>query len=142
MTNKNLAKIILNFKNCDEITIESKDIIELLIEDIKFSLGKMDEGLVEILCADTIVLKISETANKAYLPFEVTDNKEQTIFDRITAFDDIFSVDLIMADDKKHTIYTHWIGKSIYINYAQTSFIEKGDLYILIKENGDVSDYF
>ena len=82
---------------------------------------------------------LTRNANKQYKPFGFIKNKEY-IFDRITEWDDITSIDITYKDDTIDHITVTWTGNSDYNNDSQHSLLTpQGNLIIVI--GNSVEDY-
>ena len=122
---KDIKKIELVFENCDYVEIQPEDIACNSISKYKV--------------IDDMVIILTRNANKQYKPFGFIKNKEY-IFDRITEWDDITSIDITYKDDTIDHITVTWTGNSDYNNDSQHSLLTpQGNLIIVI--GNSVEDY-
>lgn len=141
------------FENCDVISIDGKYIGNFLVDDIFTSIQRVAcNSIEEITVTHTIAIEIHKDANKERYEFnqsQIEDFKQMT-FDRFTNYNDITAVEFTLEEvyenigkDYKYHYYVDWVGDSDYTNDAQVSYrSDLGHLYICIKKDGSLSDYF
>lgn len=91
-----------------------------------------DGNMVE---ARKLVIVLDKNANKEYNDGFSSD---QTVFDRITSFNDIVDFE-IQDDESEHIIFTNYEEDGIGNNKHQYTMVdENGNLHILITDNKDL----
>lgn len=148
-----LKNIEFIFENCEVINIDGKYIGDFLIDDITTSIMRTACNCIQKCdIAHTIAIEIHKDANKEHYILGQTHIAEfkQTVFDRLSACDDITSIEFTLEEwcngklkDTTYSYYVDWTGDSEYSNEAQVTYQSKaGHLYILIKDKARFDDYF
>lgn len=135
---KQVKSIALGLENLESISFTTKEIGRLYIGDINESIYRIGCNYIgkQIGCKEFFI-ELLPCADHAYSCFGDTDHT----FRRLGTCSDITSVDIIYEDGSKEEVYVPW-GDDDQYNDHQTSYLsESGALYILIKENGKLSDY-
>ena len=85
--------------------------------------------------ARKLVIVLDKNANKEY---NDGFSSEQTVFDRITSFNDIVDFE-IQDEESEHIVFTNYEDDRCGNNKNQyTKIDENGDLHILITDNEDL----
>lgn len=121
-----------------KIEFEGPDSVEVSGEYVKqfknidnFYLDE-DGNMVE---ARKLVIVLDKNANKEY---NDGFSSEQTVFDRITSFNDIVDFE-IQDEESEHIVFTNYEDDRCGNNKNQyTKIDENGDLHILITDNEDL----
>lgn len=121
-----------------KIEFEGPDSVEVSGEYVKqfknidsFYLDE-DGNMVE---ARKLVIVLDKNANKEY---NDGFGSEQTVFDRITSFNDIVDFE-IQDEESEHIVFTNYEDDRCGNNKNQyTKIDENGDLHILITDNEDL----
>lgn len=147
-----LKNIEFTFENCEVINIDGKYIGDFLVDDITTSIQRVCNSIMKFDVAHTIAIEIHKDANKEHYILGQTHIAEfkQTVFDRLSACDDITSIEFTLEEwcdgelkDTTYSYYVDWTGDSEYSNEAQVTYQSKaGHLYILIKDKARLDDYF
>lgn len=144
-----LKDITFNFENCEMITIDGKYIGDFEVSDLTTSISRIAcNAIDQIDTANTIAIEIHKNADKKYNPFGLK-YYYGTIFKRLMA-DDIASIQFTLENQYNDIVksttyhyYVDWVGGSNYYNEAQKHHLSKdGNLYLLIKNNAQIEDYF
>ena len=115
--------------------IESVDIDGEYVKQFKsINTTRIDkEG--NIVEANKLEVVLDKNANKEY---NEPLNSEQTVFDRITSFNDIVDFE-IQDEESEHIVFTNYEDDRCGNNKNQyTKIDENGDLHILITDNEDL----
>ena len=140
---KDVKKIELVFENCDYVEIQPEDIANLVINNISEKIRRIAcNSISKYKVIDDMVITLTRNANKQYAPLGFIEDKEY-IFDRITGWNDITSIDITYEDDTTDYITVTWTGDSDYNNDSQHSLLTpQGNLIIVIGNNvNSVEDY-
>lgn len=135
---KQVKSIVLGLENLESISFTTKEIGRFYIGDIHESICRIGCNCIskQTGCKEFFI-ELLPCANHTYSCFGDTGHT----FRRLEAYDDIASVDIVYEDGSKEEVYVPW-GDDDQNNDHQTSYLSKsGALYILIKENGKLSDY-
>ena len=139
---KNIKEITIVFENCDEITLDTKDIGIMLFDNIKTEITRTARNSIqELNTATEIAIELyASKINSSYSPFNEFD--KMPIISRIVEGNDIVSFVCRYEDNSTKTIYVPW-GQSPQINEYQSQAIgSNGNLYVVISKEKVVSDIF
>jgi hypothetical protein len=144
---KNINKIELVLENCEVIVVEGKNIGQLDIGDIKYSIRRTACNYIdEMLSCEHFYLTINRAGNINSKTVWTLGESEQerNSFERIHRHPDITSAYIYFKDnDKPKQIYVPWDGESDYHNDAQKTYLNKfGDLFIVIEKDTKLEDVF
>ena len=146
-----IKEITLVLENCEEITIDGKYIGDFHLGDIKFEISRIACNAINMMevCHDFFI-ELHADANKVYYPFGVKDENETRVFDRLTRWNDITQIDIVLYDKyaenpesteiKKHYLF-HWSDDEMNNAYQSSKIAKTGWLYLCINQNRQVSDY-
>ena len=148
-----LKNITFILENCDAIEIDGKYIGDFLVDDITTTIQRIGcNSINQIVTAHTIAIEIHKDANKERYQFGQSqiESFRQMTFDRLTNFNDITAIEFTLGvegDDidkcQEYHYYVDWVGNLDYANAAQVVYLsDLGHLYICIKKDGSISDYF
>lgn len=144
------------FENCDCIKIEGKYIGDFLVDNLSTSVKRIAcNSIDKVKIANTIVIEIHKDANKGRYQFdqEDIDDFQQMIFDRLTKYNDITSIQFELEETyieegqapciEHYDYYVDWTGDSEYTNEAQKTYLSKmGNLYLVIADGKKMEDFF
>lgn len=144
------------FENCDYIKIEGKYIGDFLVDNLSTSVKRIACNSIDnVNIANIIAIEIHKDANKGRYQFdqEDSDDFQQMIFDRLTKYNDITSIQFELEETyieegqapciKHYDYYVDWTGDSEYTNEAQKTYLSKmGNLYIVIADGKKIEDFF
>lgn len=120
----------LEFEGIESVEISGKSIKQFKSID-NFYLDE-NGNTVE---ARKLVIVLDKNANKEY---NDGFSSEQTVFDRITSFNDIVDFE-IQDEESEHIVFTNYEDDRCGNNKNQyTKIDENGDLHILITDNEDL----
>lgn len=146
-----LKSITFYFENFDEITIDGKDVGYFLVDDIQKGFrGSRDALGLQICETETphcFAIEIYKSADVERYQHGNTSREDmkQMTFERFCCRD-IVHIHFELADnesgeEKSYTYYLHWSGE--FRNKYQKNAVSKyGDLYIVVDEHKDITDYF
>lgn len=144
-----IKEIHFILENCDMITVDGKYIGDFCMEDIRTSIKRIACNAIEKMqTCYSFLIEIHKDANKERYQFgQISERFKQTTFARLTEFNDITQVEIILTDESgeeiKEHYFLHWTGESDCENNAQKSYISKpGHLYIVVAEGEDLKDFF
>lgn len=143
-----LKNITFILENCDTITIDGKYIGTIQCSDIKKELRRIAINSVNMYeCCDMFFIEINKNANTKKKPFDYSDFEEYEVFSRLTKYQDITAIKIILIDDIEdkeyiYDFYVSWNDVDETDNSYQTYYIsELGDLYLMINKSFNVMDY-
>lgn len=121
-----------------KIEFEGPDSVEVSGEYVKqfknIDNFRLDEN-GDMIEARKLVIVLDKNANKEY---NDGFSSEQTVFDRITSFNDIVDFE-IQDEESEHIVFTNYEDDRCGNNKNQyTKIDENGDLHILITDNEDL----
>lgn len=121
-----------------KIEFEGPDSVEVSGEYVKqfknIDNFRLDEN-GDMIEARKLVVVLDKNANKEY---NDGFSSEQTVFDRITSFNDIVDFE-IQDEESEHIVFTNYEDDRCGNNKNQyTKIDENGDLHILITDNEDL----
>lgn len=121
-----------------KIEFEGLDSVEVSGEYVKqfknIDNFRLDEN-GDMIEARKLVIVLDKNANKEY---NDGFSSEQTVFDRITSFNDIVDFE-IQDEESEHIVFTNYEDDRCGNNKNQyTKIDENGDLHILITDNEDL----
>ena len=121
-----------------KIEFEGPDSVEVSGEYVK-QFKNIDNFYLDengdIIEARKLVIVLDKNANKEY---NDGFSSEQTVFDRITSFNDIVDFE-IQDEESEHIVFTNYEDDRCGNNKNQyTKIDENGDLHILITDNEDL----
>lgn len=121
-----------------KIEFEGPDSVEVSGEYVKqfknIDNFRLDEN-GDMIEARKLVIVLDKNANKEY---NDGFSSEQTVFDRITSFNDIVDFE-IQDEESEHIVFTNYEDDRCGNNKNQyTKIDENGDLHILITDNKDL----
>lgn len=131
----NIKEIELCLENCTSVTIPYNDIQFMHIDNITKSLTVRHTSCKQKYncyvtynceCFEIVILP-SANVNGKYNGY----GEDETVFSRLTQYDDITSIMITCEDGTKENIYPKWSGQDINCN--QTTTIEEDKLHIVIK---------
>jgi hypothetical protein len=148
-----LKNIDFIFENCDVISIDGKYIGDFLVDDVSTSIQRIAcNSIEEMTTAHTIAIEIHKNANRERYQFDQSqiEHYKQMTFDRFASYNDITAIEFTLEGKDedvgkchKYHYYVDWVGDSDYTNEAQVNYRSNlGHLYICIKKDGSLSDYF
>lgn len=138
----NIEEITITFENCDQITLNSKDIGIVFFNDIKTEITRIARNSIqEINTATEVAIELyASKINSLYSPFNEFD--EMPIASRIIAGSDIVSFLCKYQNGLTKTIYAPW-GSCTQINeYQKQAIGNNGNLYVVISKDKIISDFF
>lgn len=147
-----LEKLTFKFENCDQITIDGKNIGFFEINNIHEDMYMERNGTISYTKrVDTFAIEIHSSENKERYPFGLSQLKDlkHTVFERLLR-DDIVSINFTLKDindDSLHsyTYYVYWDENESNndINTSQNGYISKlGHLYISISKDYSFEHFF
>lgn len=140
---KFIKGIELVLENCDTITIDSEYIGAIFLDDIKRDIWRCaTNAIMDAETADHFAIEIfKEVGNyNSWL-----ENEDMSVFDRLTAWQDITSVIVNYNNDEQETFFVHYDDNNIFCgnNKYQKSYISAvGNLYIVVSKSKNIEDYF
>ena len=147
-----LEKLTFKFENCDQITIDGKNIGFFELDNIHEDMHMERNGTITYTKrVDTFAIEIHSSENKERYPFGLSQLKDlkHTVFERLLR-DDIVSINFTLKDindDSLHsyTYHVYWCENELdnNINTSQNGYISKlGHLYISISRNYSFEHFF
>lgn len=113
-----LKQLVIYFKNDDTITIDAKNITNLMINGITYNGMFVCQTLKKFIKAEEITFGINKNADKPYSSKDISISAKTT-FERIFKQTDISRIDLIYDDNTTETIYAIWHDANRHTNLYQ-----------------------
>lgn len=145
-----LKNISFVFENCEEISIDGKNIGYFLAQDILTIVERIAiNSISKMEFVKTFAIEIGKNANNDYSPFG-TNTKKQKVFDRFLVYNDITQIAFTLVDDACSTpheefyhFFVKWDEDDEYINKFQTTYLsENKNLYIVISDKNKFESIF
>ena len=148
-----LKEITFHFENCDHITIDGKYIGDFLVDKIETNISRIAcNAVIKMDIANVFAIEIHKDADKHHNELGCT-SFETSVFRRLNQYKDITQISFTLikyyVDEdqtpktENYDYFVRWCGDDDYENDAQINYISNlGHLYIVIKENGEIDDYF
>lgn len=143
---KNVKSVNLILENCEVINIEPQYLGQLLLDKIRTKVYRIAmNSISKMQVVNRVAIEIFSEANVPYDSFG--EESKETIFERLTNYNDIAQIELIYDDDCKDTeiFVVNWEDddKCGCTNKLQKSYISKpGNLYITIGRKLKLKDVF
>ena len=144
-----VKKIELVLENCEVLEFEPKFFYECTLEDIKEKVRRdACNSISKIKSAGLIMLAINKEADRINKPFGAEFENPETIFERLTKYNDITSICLTFEDGIEERYYVNYDegdkeGMLGAPNINQDSFInEHGHLFLTICADKKLKDLF
>ena len=143
---KNVKSVNLILENCEVINIEAKYFGQLLLEKIRTKVYRVAmNSISRMQVVNRVAIELFSEANVPYDSFG--EESKETIFDRLTNYNDIAQIELIYDDEGKDTelFIVNWIDDDQCgcTNKLQKSYTSKpGNLYILIGKDMKLKNFF
>ena len=137
--------ITLILENCETISLERKFIGTFFLNDIQERIARIAvNSIAKQKMADELILEIFSDANNVdYYPFGDTDDGAIRIFDRLTEYGDITSVEIVWEDESIDDILVPWNDAHECFNEYQKYYLSKnGNLYIVVSKEKEIKDHF
>ena len=139
MENKKIKAVSLCFENIEVVELAYEMLSCLELKDIKTNMSKgwYSAYIRETEIAESAMFVINPAGNMGLI-----SSCSTKLFDRITSFNDLVSIDLIYEDDTFREITFNWGGDSFYKNeYQSTCITDKGYLIVCIDEKHKAEEY-
>ena len=143
---KNVKSVNLVLENCEVINIEAKYFGQLLLEKIRTKVYRVAmNSISRMQVVNRVAIELFSEANVPYDSFG--EESRETIFDRLTNYNDITQIELLYDDEGKDTelFIVNWVDgdKCGCTNKLQKSYTSKpGNLYILIGKDMKLKNFF
>lgn len=143
---KNVKSVNLVLENCEVINIEAKYFGQLLLEKIRTKVYRVAmNSISRMQVVNRVAIELFSEANVPYDSFG--EESRETIFDRLTNYNDIAQIELIYDDEGKDTelFIVNWVDDDQCgcTNKLQKSYTSKpGNLYILIGKDMKLKNFF
>ena len=156
-----LINLNLTFENCEEIDVPGKYICAFSVADIKKEISRIACNSINMIeTCGSFACEIHKDADVPYSPFGNDGDGDETVFKRITAYDDITQIEITLGTDavyygaeepnesntKTYSYFVNWRtagGWADCENDYQTSWVSKlGHMYICIAEGKNVAEEF
>lgn len=143
---KNVKSVNFVLENCEVINIEAKYFGQLLLEKIRTKVYRVAmNSISRMQVVNRVAIELFSEANVPYDSFG--EESKETIFDRLTNYNDIAQIELIYDDEGKDTelFIVNWIDDDQCgcTNKLQKSYTSKpGNLYILIGKDMKLKNFF
>lgn len=143
---KNVKSVNLILENCEVINIEPQYLGQLLLDKIRTKVYRIAmNSISKMQVVNRVAIEIFSEANVPYDSFG--EESKETIFERLSNYNDIAQIELIYDDDCKDTeiFVVNWEDddKCGCTNKLQKSYISKpGNLYITIGRKLKFKDVF
>ena len=146
---KNVKKIEIILENCEVIEFEPKDFYDFILDDIKERVSRKGVNCIGVSKTTTLVkFSINKKADRVNKPFGTEMDDPETVFERLSKYNDITGICLTYSDDTEETYYVDYdegdkegmlgapnINQDTYIN-------EYGHLFITICADKKINDLF
>ena len=154
-----IKEITFYTENCEAITVPGKYIGEFSASEITRQITRVAMNAIQdVTMCEQFAIEIHKDANQEYLSFGIPELKT-TVFDRLTEFDDITTIEFELVDDAvyygkkdsdntntvKYQYQVNWDSEDMNdtVNRNQHSLISKnGWLYIVISADSTVKNIF
>ncbi len=143
---KNVKSVNLILENCEVINIEPQYLGQLFLDKIRTKVYRIAmNSISRMQVVNRVAIEIFSEANVPYDSFG--EESKETIFERLTNYNDITQIELIYDDDCRDTelFIVNWEDddKCGCTNKLQKSYISKpGNLYITIGRKLKLKDVF
>ena len=143
---KNVKSVNFVLENCEVINIEAKYFGQLLLEKIRTKVYRVAmNSISRMQVVNRVAIELFSEANVPYDSFG--EESRETIFDRLTNYNDITQIELLYDDEGKDTelFIVNWVDgdKCGCTNKLQKSYTSKpGNLYILIGKDMKLKNFF
>lgn len=138
-----IDSITMFFENLETVTINSKDIGILCINDICQRISRTAGNAIEqYYVSNSFAIELRDTANTSDIGLYDTN---ETVFDRILQYDDIVLLQINYKDrDDTLDIYLDWENddETAMDNINQKSNLHHGNLYVVVEKNPNLYKYF
>ena len=141
---KQLKSIEFVFENCDALSIPKNCLGYVYIDGIKSQIKRIAANSIsKVQIASEIVLEIFNEGNIPYSEFD-QNNLEILKFQRLQDYKDITPLNITFSDGTTEQYLVDYDEKDPSMENKNESVYlsELGNLYIIIKENGKLEDYF
>ena len=146
---KHVKKVELVLENCEVIEFEPKHIYDFELNDIKEKVSRKAVNCIGVSkTANFVKMSIKKEGNRINKPFGIETEEQDTIFERLSLYNDITGICLTYSDDTEETYYVNYdegdkegvlgapnINQDTYIN-------EHGHFFITICPGKKVEDLF
>ena len=143
---KNVKSVNLVLENCEVINIDAQYFGQLLLEKIRTKVYRVAmNSISRMQVVNRVAIELFSEANVPYDSFG--EESRETIFDRLTNYNDIAQIELIYDDEGKDTelFIVNWVDDDQCgcTNKLQKSYTSKpGNLYILIGKDMKLKNFF
>ena len=143
---KNVKSVNLVLENCEVINIDAQYFGQLLLEKIRTKVYRVAmNSISRMQVVNRVAIELFSEANVPYDSFG--EESKETIFDRLTSYNDIAQIELIYDDEGKDTelFIVNWVDDDQCgcTNKLQKSYTSKpGNLYILIGKDMKLKNFF
>ena len=125
-----VISIELVFENCEMMTFEQDDIVDLELGNITTNILKVAvNGIVKKVYANEVYIELKKESNSKFVSF----GDEGYKFDRILRYNDIVLMDLHFEDGRIETYHVCYNGEEINSN-QNVVLKDNGNLVIDIKD--------
>lgn len=143
---KNVKSVNIVLENCEVINIDAQYFGQLLLEKIRTKVYRVAmNSISRMQVVNRVAIELFSEANVPYDSFG--EESKETIFDRLTNYNDIAQIELIYDDEGKDTelFIVNWVDDDQCgcTNKLQKSYTSKpGNLYILIGKDMKLKNFF